>query len=181
MWSLRFMQNRARNFYLRPFSFFYPFLPFSSKAFFLLTSLTPSGLAIGAAVLGCATFAVAADVAPPLLLPAGGGGSAGGGVPVLPGPQDSIIVGEPHVSGLRNIEDDSIKRMWTLVTARSVKINRVPETLLSMWQVKEWKCGKYCVFNSFHSSYIVSNTRYLMKMCGTDSIEFLSLCNWLNW
>lgn len=79
------------------------------KDFFLLTSLTPSGLAIGAVVLGCATFAVAADVAPPLLLPVGGGGRAGGGVPVLPGPQDSIIVGEPHVSGLRNIEDSSIR------------------------------------------------------------------------
>lgn len=79
------------------------------KIFFLLTSLTPSGLAIGAVVLGCATFAVAADVAPPLLLPAGGGGRAGGGVPVLPGPQDSIIVGEPHVSGLQNIEFGSIR------------------------------------------------------------------------
>lgn len=88
--------------------------------FYLRRSPPRDWRSIGAAVLGCATFAVAADVAPPLLLPAGGGGSAGGGVPVLPGPQDSIIVGEPHVSGLRNIEDDSIKRMWTLVTARSI-------------------------------------------------------------
>ena len=60
-------------------------------------------------MLGCATVAVAADVAPPLLLPAGGGGRAGGGVPVLPGPQDSIIVGEPHVSGLENTDDPSIR------------------------------------------------------------------------
>lgn len=72
---------------------------------FPLTSLTPSGLAIGAVVLGCATVAVAADVAPPLLPPGGGGGRAGGGVPVLPGPQDSIIVGEPHVSGLENTDE----------------------------------------------------------------------------
>lgn len=88
---------------------FFWFLRVFLRIFFLLTSLTPSGLAIGAVVLGCATFAVAADVAPPLLLPVGGGGRAGGGVPVLPGPQDSIIVGEPHVSGLRNIEDSSIR------------------------------------------------------------------------
>lgn len=71
---------------------------------FLLTSLTPSGLAIGAVVPGCGMmFGVVADVvAPPLLLlpPDGGGGRPGGGVPVLPGPQDSIIVGEPHVNGL---------------------------------------------------------------------------------
>lgn len=56
---------------------------------------------MGAVVLGCTTFAVAVDVAPPLLLPAGGTGRVGGGVPVLPGPQDSIIVGEPHVNGLQ--------------------------------------------------------------------------------
>lgn len=73
--------------------------------FFLLTSLTPSGLAMGAVVPGCGmTLGMVADVvAPPLLLlPAdGGGGKPGGGVPVLPGPQDSIIVGEPHVNGLK--------------------------------------------------------------------------------
>ena len=91
------------------FSFFLHSPAVIFKDFSLLTSLTPSGLAIGAVVLGCATFAVAADVAPPLLLPAGGGGSAGGGVPVLPEPQDSIIVGEPHVSGLENIDDRSIR------------------------------------------------------------------------
>lgn len=72
-------------------------------ALFLLTSLTPSGLAMGA-VPGCGMMlGVITDiVAPPLLLlpPDGGGGSPGGGVPVLPGPQDSIIVGEPHVNGL---------------------------------------------------------------------------------
>lgn len=71
---------------------------------FLLTSLTPSGLAMGAVVPGCGTMleVVAEVVAPPLLLlpPDGGGGRPGGGVPVLPGPQDSIIVGEPHVNGL---------------------------------------------------------------------------------
>jgi len=72
-------------------------------ALFLLTSLTPSGLAMGAVVPGCGMMlGVITDVAPPLLLlpPDGGGDSPGGGVPVLPGLQDSIIVGEPHVNGL---------------------------------------------------------------------------------
>lgn len=70
-------------------------------ALFLLTSLTPSGLAMGAVVPGCG-MALEVVVAPPLLLlpPDGGGSRPGRGVPVLPGPQDSIIVGEPHVSGL---------------------------------------------------------------------------------
>lgn len=57
---------------------------------------------------GCGMIlGVVADVvAPPLLLlPLNGGGSRpGGGVPVLPGPQDSIIVGEPHVNGLNTSE-----------------------------------------------------------------------------
>lgn len=60
---------------------------------------------MGAVVPGCGmTLGMVVDVvAPPLLLlPAeGGGGRPGGGVPVLPGPQDSIIVGEPHVNGLK--------------------------------------------------------------------------------
>ena len=57
---------------------------------------------MGAVVPGCGMMlGVIADVAPPLLLLLpDGGGSPGGGVPVLPGPQDSIIVGEPHVNGL---------------------------------------------------------------------------------
>lgn len=62
---------------------------------------------MGAVVPGCATVGVADVVAAPLLLlpTGGGGGRPGGGVPVLPGPQDSIIVGEPHVNGLRIIRD----------------------------------------------------------------------------
>lgn len=57
---------------------------------------------MGAVVPGCGMILGVADVvAPPLLLlPPDGGGRPGGGVPVLPGPQDSIIVGEPHVNGL---------------------------------------------------------------------------------
>lgn len=56
------------------------------------------------------TLGMVADVvAPPLLLlPAdGGGGRPGGGVPVLPGPQDSIIVGEPHVNGLKVVNENN--------------------------------------------------------------------------
>lgn len=63
---------------------------------------------MGAVVPGCGmTPGIIVDVvAPPLLLlPVnGGGGRPGGGVPVLPGPQDSIIVGEPHVNGLKRYE-----------------------------------------------------------------------------
>lgn len=62
---------------------------------------------------GCGmTLGMVADVAPPLLLPPadGGGGRPGGGVPVLPGPQDSIIVGEPHVNGLKAIRIRIISR-----------------------------------------------------------------------
>lgn len=58
---------------------------------------------MGAVVPGWGTMLGIADVvATPLLLllPIGGGGRPGGGVPVLPGPQDSIMVGEPHVNGL---------------------------------------------------------------------------------
>lgn len=58
---------------------------------------------MGAVVPGCATLGVIADIvaAALLLFPIdGGGGRPGGGVPILPGPQDSIIVGEPHVNGL---------------------------------------------------------------------------------
>lgn len=57
---------------------------------------------MGAVVPGCGTtFGVIADVVAPPLLLLGGGGRPGGGVPVLPGPHDSIIVGEPHVNGLK--------------------------------------------------------------------------------
>lgn len=55
---------------------------------------------------GCATFGMVADVVatPSLPLPTGGGGGRlGGGVPVLPVPHDSIIVGEPHVNGLQSV------------------------------------------------------------------------------
>lgn len=55
---------------------------------------------------GWAMLGLIADVVatPLLLLPTGaGGGRLGGGVPVLPVPQDSIIVGEPHVNGLQII------------------------------------------------------------------------------
>jgi hypothetical protein len=61
---------------------------------------------MGAVVPGWDTMFGVADVVatPLLLLPADCGGSRpGGGVPVLPGPQDSIMVGEPHVNGLKMI------------------------------------------------------------------------------
>jgi len=54
---------------------------------------------------------IADDVAPPLLpLTDGGGGRPGGGVPVLPGPHDSIIVGEPHVNGLKTKPSKEIRQ-----------------------------------------------------------------------
>jgi len=61
---------------------------------------------MGAVVPGWDTMFGVVDVVatPLLLLPADCGGSRpGGGVPVLPGPQDSIMVGEPHVNGLKMI------------------------------------------------------------------------------
>lgn len=69
----------------------------------LLTSLTPSGLAMGAIVPGMGRLGVAPEPLP-IVPTMCGAVNERGGVPIRPGPHDSIIVGEPHVKGLEKKE-----------------------------------------------------------------------------